>query len=321
MNAISTAETIPAESSHADHVLVSHLQSSEIYRSYRKAFENATGFPLAIRSTGSFQPPLRESHHGNPFCSLMARQSKTCAACLCLQQTMETAAKDGPKTLECFAGLSDSAVPVRLGERVIAFLQTGQIFRRKPTEGQFRQVLDRLAELGAKIDAPRLREAYFRTRVVAREQYDSVLRLLTIFAEHLSGLSNQLMVREAAAEAPVVTRARAFITEHRTEEISLSDVARAVNMSSFYFCKVFKKATGLTFTEHLARVRVEMVKELLLNPHKRVSEAAYESGFQSLSQFNRVFRRVAGESPSEYRDRIHGAEHSDAVPHLVPCAI
>jgi len=75
-------------------------------------------------------------------------------------------------------------------------------------------------------------------------------------------------------------------------------------MSAFYFCKIFKKTTGMTFTGYLARVRVEKVKNLMLNPHKRISEVAYETGFQSLSQFNRVFRRLAGESPSEYRERL-----------------
>jgi AraC-like DNA-binding protein len=70
---------------------------------------------------------------------------------------------------------------------------------------------------------------------------------------------------------------------------------------------MFKKSTGLTFTDYLARVRVEKVRNLLLNPHKRISEAAFEAGFQSLSQFNRVFRRVAGEAPTTYRDRLHGS--------------
>lgn len=84
-------------------------------------------------------------------------------------------------------------------------------------------------------------------------------------------------------------------------------MARAVNMSAFYFCKSFRKATGMTFTDYLARVRVEKVRNLLLNPHKRISEAAYEAGFQSLSQFNRVFRRVAGEAPTAYRARLHGS--------------
>ncbi|MCW5548631.1 MAG: helix-turn-helix transcriptional regulator, partial [Opitutaceae bacterium] len=100
-------------------------------------------------------------------------------------------------------------------------------------------------------------------------------------------------------------KARIYIAEHQGDELSLQSVAKAVNMSAFYFCKTFKKATGMTFTDYLARVRVEKVRNLLLNPHKRVSEAAYEAGFQSLSQFNRVFRRIAGESPTTYRDRLH----------------
>jgi AraC-like DNA-binding protein len=142
--------------------------------------------------------------------------------------------------------------------------------------------------------------------VLDRKQYESILRLLTIFAQHLASLSNQLMVRTAAAESPAMAKARVLIAERHSDELSLNEVAHAVNMSAFYFCKTFKKATGMTFTDYLARVRIEKVKNLLLNPHKRVSEAAYEAGFQSLSQFNRVFRRIAGESPSTYRDKLHG---------------
>ena len=156
------------------------------------------------------------------------------------------------------------------------------------------------------MDAEELRQAYFSTRVIARKQYDSMVRLMAVFAQHLGTLSNQVMVQEAAAELPSIARARAFIAEHKADEISLTDVARAVNMSGFYFCKVFKKATGLTFTDYLARMRIETVKGMLLNPHVRVSEAAYACGFQSLSQFNRVFRRIAGEAPTAYRERLHG---------------
>jgi AraC-like DNA-binding protein len=296
--------------------LVEHLKKSEIFRDYQKAFETTTGLPLALRAAGSFQPPLHGSRQVNPLCALMATQNKTCSACLQLQQRMETEAADGTATLECFAGLSDSHVPVRIGDRLVAFLQTGQVLLRQPSEAQFGRTSAALTRMGVKVELAKLKKAYFATRVIARQQYDSVLRLLTIFAQHLATVSNQVLVQEATAETPAVAKARAFIAEHQDEEISLSQVARAVNMSSFYFCKVFKKSTGLTFTEYLARVRIETVKQLLLNPHKRVSEAAYEAGFQSLSQFNRVFRRIAGEAPSEYRDRLHGA--AGAVPALHP---
>jgi AraC-like DNA-binding protein len=250
-------------------------------------------------------------HHGDPnespFCMLMAKSNHSCAACLQLQRKIEDQAKLEPKTLKCFAGLCDSAVPVRVGENLIAFLNTGQIMLHKPNKEMFAKTTRSLLKWGTDVDLKRLEEAYFQTRVVTKKQLESVLRLLSVFAQHLSGLGNQLMVSNDAAESPAVARARVFIAEHHSDEVALGDVARAVNMSAFYFCKTFKRATGMTFTDYLARVRVEKVKNLLLNPHKRVSEAAFEAGFQSLSQFNRVFRRVAGEAPSAYRERVHPA--------------
>jgi AraC-like DNA-binding protein len=183
----------------------------------------------------------------------------------------------------------------------------------KPGTADFKRAARELIKLGVQLDMKSAEEAYFQTRVVTRPQYESILRLLVIFAQHLAVLSNQLMMESGHAENPAIARARAIIAEKHATELSLTEMARAVNMSAFYFCKTFKKATGMTFTEYLARVRVERVKNLLLNPNTRVSEAAYEAGFQSLSQFNRVFRHIAGESPSEYRDSLHSVPTSGAA--------
>ncbi len=286
--------------------LVNQLRRSQMYRDYEQAFRETTGFPITLRPIEAFDLP----HHGDPneapFCALMAQSNHSCAACLQLQRRVEEEARLEPKTLKCFAGLCDSAVPVRVGDNLVAFLQTGQIMLHTPKQSEFTRSTRELLKFGAEVDVQLLEEAYFQTRVVTKKHYESILRLLSIFAQHLSAVSNQLMVQGAAAESPAIAKARLLIAERHADEISLSEVAQSVNMSAFYFCKSFKKATGMTFTDYLARVRVEKVKNLLLNPHKRVSEAAYEAGFQSLSQFNRVFRRVAGESPSYYRERLHG---------------
>jgi AraC-like DNA-binding protein/ligand-binding sensor protein len=286
--------------------IVAQLKRSQVFRDYEQAFRETTGLPINLRPIEAFDLP----HHGDPkeapFCVLMAQSNHSCAACLQLQKRVEEEARLEPKTLKCFAGLCDSAVPVRVGDNLIAFLQTGQILQHAPTKADFTRATKELVQWGTEVDLKQLEEAYFQTRVITRKQYESILRLLTIFAQHLSALSNQLMVEKATEELPAVAKARAFIAERHAEELSLTKVAGAVNMSAFYFCKTFKKATGMTFTDYLARVRVEKVKNLLLNPHKRVSEAAYEAGFQSLSQFNRVFRRIAGEAPSTHRERLHG---------------
>ncbi len=297
--------TDSVDNSHRNREMVAQIEKSELYRDYQKAFEATTGLPLGIRDAESFQAPLHGSRQANEFCLLMAATNKSCAACLQLQGRLADAARCEAKTEQCYAGLTESAVPIRVGENVLGYLQTGQILLQKPTEARFKKIA---AELGfdKQANAAELKKAYFSTRVLPKKQYEAVVRLISIFAAYLSTRSNQIVTQEASAEAPVITRARAFIAENYAEEIALTDVARAVNTSPFYFCKLFKAATGLTFTDYLARVRVESVKQILLNPHKRVSEAAYEAGFQSLSQFNRVFRRIAGESPTVYRDRLHG---------------
>jgi AraC-like DNA-binding protein/ligand-binding sensor protein len=284
--------------------LIEALAGSKIYQDYERAFSEATGLPVALRSVESWQLP----HHGrrfeNPFCGMLAEKSRSCAACLQTQQKLSETATHEPRTVACPAGLCDTAVPVRMGDQLIGFLTTGQVFRKKPTEAQFNRTAKLLAGWGVEADMTELRDAYCGTRVLPPRQHESVVRLLTIFAEHLSMVSNQIVVQEQSAEPPVIARAKQFIAEHQTEELSLDQVAKSVFTSKFYFCKMFKKATGINFTDYLSRVRTERAKNLLLNPNLRVSEIAYEVGFQSLTHFNRVFKRILGRSPSDYREQL-----------------
>lgn len=287
-----------------DRMVISILQRSKVFRDYQQAFETSTGLPLALRSAGSFQAPLHGSKHSNSFCNLMAGTSQSCGACLQLQQRVEQEAVFGLRTIECYAGLVESAVPVRVGDRVLGYLQTGQVFLRAPTAAHYRGLRRRLVDLGISDENPATKTAYFETRVMARRQYDAVVKLLAFFAQHLGALSNQIMLQEVAAEIPLITRARLHIAEHLGETLTLRGMAKIANLSAFYYCKLFKQATGFTFTDYLARVRVEAVKQLLQNPNLRVCEAAFAGGFQSLSQFNRSFHRIAGVSPTRYRDQM-----------------
>jgi len=103
------------------------------------------------------------------------------------------------------------------------------------------------------------------------------------------------------AESARIRKARDFIEQHWAEELSLGQVARAANTSPNYFSEKFKEATGTNFVKYVARTRFEKAEGLLRNADLRVSEIAFAVGFQSLSQFNRVFKKFAGQSPTEYR--------------------
>ena len=280
---------------------VEKLTRSAIYRDYVRAFSTVTGMPLALRPIERWQPALRGAPNENPFCELMARSNRVCAACLEVQRKLTEKTGDRSRTVTCFAGLSDSAVPIRVGDQLIGFLQTGQVLLKQPTKFRFDRAARKLVEWGVDVDLGKAREAYFHTKVLTKKQYRSMLRLLEIFGRHLSILSNQIVMENQEAEPAAVTRAKQFIAQNQNNAICLATVAKAVNTSTFYFCKLFKRATGLTFTDYLARVRIEKAKTLLLDPNRRVSEVAYDIGFESLTHFNRVFRKIVGRSPSSYR--------------------
>jgi AraC-like DNA-binding protein/ligand-binding sensor protein len=282
--------------------IVDRIASSEIYKDYERAFSDATQLPLAFRPVEVWRFGLENKKYENPFCAMLAKCNRTCAACLEMQKKMDDIPGIGPRTVTCFAGLCDSAVPVKVGEKIIGFLQTGQVALRKPTAAQFGKITKQLVDWGVTVDLHKLEDAYYHSRCLAPQQYTAMVKLLETFAKHLSLLSNQIVVQEEEAESPLVRRARAYILANQADPIDLAKVAQAMHVSTFYFCKMFKKATGLTFTEYLSRVRVEKAKNLLLNPHLRISEIAYDVGFQSLTHFNRVFRQVVGQSPSDYRE-------------------
>ena len=284
--------------------MLESLSHSEMFQNYERAYTEATGMPVTLRPVETWQLPLHGRRRENPFCGMMAEKSRTCAACLQTQERLARDAMNAPCRVNCAYGLCELAVPVKLGEQTIGFLQTGQVMHQKPTAAGFSRAVGKARELGVDINDAKTKEAYFATPVASQKKLDSVSSLLSIFADHLSMKSNQIAVQSTNAEPPVIMKAKQFIREHHAEDLSLGQVAAAVHTSIFYFCKLFRKVTGTTFTEFVSRTRVEKTQNLLLNPNLRISEIAYEVGFQSLTHFNRVFKTVVGESPTTYRNRL-----------------
>ena len=117
----------------------------------------------------------------------------------------------------------------------------------------------------------------------------------------LSAAEFENAISRSRAEPVAIWKARKFIEEHSSEELSLRKVAKAVNMNANYLSENFKHVTGINFVEYVAHARFKKACDLLRNPKLRVSEIAFATGFQSLSQFNRVFKKFSGKSPTQYR--------------------
>jgi AraC-like DNA-binding protein len=112
----------------------------------------------------------------------------------------------------------------------------------------------------------------------------------------------QISFRDQNRAEPVeIWKARNFIDEHSGDELSLTKVAKAVNISTNHLSEKFKQVTGVNFVDYVARTRFEKACDRLEKSNLRISEIAFDVGFQSLSQFNRVFKKLSGKSPSAYR--------------------
>ncbi len=119
----------------------------------------------------------------------------------------------------------------------------------------------------------------------------------------LSVTATESMISPTRAEPVAIWKARKYIEEHAGEELSLTTVANVVNINANYLSEKFKEVTGINFVEYVARIRFANACGLLRNPSLRISDVAFAVGFESLSQFNRVFKRFSGKSPTQYRAR------------------
>ncbi len=111
---------------------------------------------------------------------------------------------------------------------------------------------------------------------------------------------------EGAACLQKVMPVARYIEERCSTPISLGELADHAGFNPVYLCRLFKRATGRTLTEYINYVRVEKSLEKLGDPSLSITQAAFQSGFSSLSHFNSVFREQVGCAPSAYRKaRLH----------------
>jgi AraC-like DNA-binding protein len=242
--------------------LIDLLQASDLFNRYREAFRLAHGCALRLVSE-------EEHQHGE---------------------------------LSSLPFVTEMCLPVLLEGRTLAHLCVDPIRiaggKASDFDAAARQMLDEGCTAAQLRTA---RKCFDKLPVMSQQKAGAVETMLQLFAEQLGGHAERLFLQAVDNDPEPVKRARTYILAHLTDSMALEEVAEHAGVSPFHFCKVFKRATGLTFTEFVNKARVEEAKRLLLKPQARITEVAYDVGFQSLSQFNRSFRRVTAQSPTEYR--------------------
>ncbi|KUY29813.1 AraC family transcriptional regulator [Elizabethkingia ursingii] len=95
-----------------------------------------------------------------------------------------------------------------------------------------------------------------------------------------------------------------YIHENYHENPNVNDIAEKVHLSTAAFCRYFKKQAGITFTEFVNRYRISQSKTLLLKKDT-IAEVCYKVGFESISYFSTLFKRIVGETPSDFKKKYY----------------
>lgn len=271
---------------------LSTLSRSKFFQEHRRAFSEALGLPVTLHASGEFHIDP-ENTELPEFCRAMALENAQCSRCWEEHRRLQDPSGSMSRTMTCFSGLTASAVPVVVSGRPVAYLHTGHVFLDTINERQLRRV-DRV--LRRRI--PPSGTEPEPVPVIPGDQYRAKIKVLEVLARQLAEEAEHL---PPTRNHPAVTRAMTLLRAHSDRAWTLAELARACHMSPNYLSEMFRHSTGQTLTDFLAAVRIGHARRLLSDPGRRISEIAHSVGFRSLSQFNRVFQKTTGTSPTEFR--------------------
>ncbi len=279
------------------------LLASPEFAEFARILKQLTGLSMALNTpdvgaTGTGVP----DDTGNPVCVLIRSTAEGARRCeACDRRYHARAGSDGTAQLyTCHAGFYDLAIPLRIQGEHVATISSGQVLPERPSDDGFSRLCQRVSELG--ISTLRLRRAYDRAPWMPRTRLRHVMRLLEIFARHLCSSAWRIRELEAQLEHPAIQKARALIEmRFRDAHLQLADAAGVAGLARAHFSHLFHRETGVTFTRYVQTRRIKEAKYLLTDTALSITEICFACGFNSLTHFNRVFRGVAGCSPSQFR--------------------
>jgi transcriptional regulator GlxA family with amidase domain len=190
---------------------------------------------------------------------------------------------------------------LRAAGQTLGFLMVGGYLPGPPSNTSLNRTRHLLARDGVDLPDPEIEDLLRRAPVVEPDRQAALLNLLSLAAEHVAAVITQRLLHVHDAMPPLVEKACHLVHAQFAETLSIGGVARQLGVSEGHLSRAFHQSTGLRLVEYVARFRAERARTLLRETDRPVTDIAFSCGFQSLSQFNRVFRAQFGQSPRECR--------------------
>lgn len=280
------------------------LESAE-FTEFALILKRLAGLSMALNTpdVGTVQLGVA-GHAGNPICRIIRRTpdgARRCEDCDRRHHT-KAGANGVAHVYRCHAGFVDMAIPIMIQGTHVATISSGQVLPEKRSAAAFARLAKRLRWL--KVPEQKLRRAYSKAPWLTRDRLKEVMKLLELFARQMCESAWRIRELEADREHPAIRKARALIEQRYADPgLALADAAGVAGLSAAHFSHVFHKRTGVTFTRYGQSRRTEEAKRLLRETNRSITDICFACGFNSLTHFNRVFRRGAGCSPSRFREQ------------------
>lgn len=239
----------------------------------------------------------------SPFC-ITLRQMGGEKFCLECDQKYLASCGEQRRSLRyrCWAGLREFIVPIILDGEILAFIQCGQVLDTPPEEVEWSATRQTLLSLGLTYLPPK--ELFFSQRVISPQTQEDLMTLLELFGNYIAYAQYQILLAEATQQSRIQERALSFIRNHFTEPISLDDVAAASCTSKRNLTRIFQSKMGMTILESIHEMRIARACNQLQSGEMTCTQIAFDCGFGSVQQFNRVFHKLRNCSPQAWQRRF-----------------
>lgn len=182
-------------------------------------------------------------------------------------------------------------------------------FTEKTQFGSIRKMLDR-AQNGLCFPMHAIMKVYQLLDTLATDkkgfyaviQFLTLLYELSLFDDARTLSSSSFAKIEASSESRRVQKIQQYINAHYAEEIRLSDLADLAGMAPVSFSRFFKIRTGKSVSDYIIDIRLGYAARMLVDSAHSIAEICYDSGFNNLSNFNRIFKNKKGYTPKEFRE-------------------
>lgn len=261
-------------------------------------FYNITKIRITVFDD-SFHELTAYPQHIAPFCQIIRTDPQAAVQCeLCDFHACQTAAhRRLPYTYQCHAGLTESIVPLHLGNVIIGYLFFGHVFSYSSHKEGWKRIQEKCACYN--VDKSLLKSACLECPIIPDDYITSASHILQAVAAYLC-LERMAVLKRKELPAQIDE----YIGAHYNEDINADAICRHFQIGRTYLYEISGQNYGCGIAEHIRKFRIEKAKTYLVErPDMKINEIASACGFSDYNYFITVFKKITGMPPRQYRHR------------------